>query len=65
MQLTEQAIIEFQQMYKKEYGQSLSREQAVDYGTKLIDLVKIVYGDRMQKSLDAIKQRGYDNHGHS
>lgn len=65
MQLTNEVIIEFQQMYEKEYGLSLSREQAIDCGTKLIDLVKIVYGGRLPKSLDAIKHRGYDNHGHN
>lgn len=65
MQLNEQAICEFQALYEKEYGVNINREQAIDCGTKLIDLVKIVYGHRLPKSLDAIKQRGYDNHGHN
>lgn len=65
MQLSEQAIVEFQKMYEKEYGLSLNREQAMECGTKLIDLVKVVFDDLIPKSLDAIKQRGYDNHGHS
>ena len=63
MQLTEQAIKEFQQLYQKEYGLSLSQEQAIDCGTKLIDFVRIVYGNNMPKSLDAIKRRGYDGKG--
>lgn len=65
MQLTEQAIIEFQRMYETEYGHALNREQAIGYGLKLIDFVRIVYGRRVFKSLDALKQNRYDEQGHN
>jgi len=55
MQLSEKAINEFQLIYQKEYGVIISREQAIDYGTKLIDLVKFVYGNRVPKLLDRRK----------
>lgn len=65
MQLNEQAISEFQHIYHKECGVAISREQAIEYGTRLIDIIKVVYGNHLSKSLDVIKQRGYDKHGHS
>lgn len=43
------ALEEFKIMYLKEYGIKLSNEQAYDYGTKLIGLVKLVYGSNVPK----------------
>ncbi len=63
MELSEQAIWEFQQLYQREYGQTIGRERAMEYGTKLIDLVKLAYGKGIPQSLDAIKVRRYDKHG--
>ncbi len=40
---------EFKTLYLKEYGIKLSNEQAYDYGTKLIGLVKLVYGSNIPK----------------
>lgn len=43
------ALEEFKAMYLKEYGIKLSNEQAYNYGTKLIGLVKLVYGSNVPK----------------
>lgn len=43
------AMEDFKTMYLKEYGIKLSNEQAYEYGTKLIGLVKIVYGSSVPK----------------
>lgn len=43
------ALDEFKVLYFREYGKKLSNEQAYDYGTKLIGLVKLVYGFNMPK----------------
>lgn len=49
MAMEQAALEEFKTMYLKEYGIKLSNEQAYDYGTKLIGLVKLVYGSNIPK----------------
>ncbi len=44
-----EAVDEFKMLYFKEYGIKLSNEQAYEYGTKLIGLVKLVYGSSVPK----------------
>jgi hypothetical protein len=51
MQLEADAIEEFKQIYQREYGKRLSEAEAVDYGTRLIGLVKTVYGENLPKVL--------------
>lgn len=53
--LDEEAIIEFQKLYKREYGVLLSTQEAMEYGLKLIELVKAVYGHNLPKSVDLPK----------
>lgn len=47
--LSRDAIEEFKNLYLKEYGIKLSNQKAIEYGTKLIDLVKLVYGSNLPK----------------
>lgn len=42
MQLDQQSIDEFKELYRSEYGVKLNDKQAVDYGIRLIGLVKAV-----------------------
>lgn len=44
MGLAMEAVEEFQRLYFQEYGIRLTRQQAVEYGTRLVQLVKAVYG---------------------
>lgn len=44
MMINQAALEEFKTLYLKEYGVSLSNDQAMDLGTKLIRLIKAVYG---------------------
>lgn len=59
--LNPEAIEEFKMLYLKEYGVKLSNEQAYEYGTKLIGLVKLVYGSNVPKKwvykVDKSKQK--------
>jgi len=48
--ISPEAVDEFKMLYFKEYGIKLSNEQAYDYGTKLIGLIKIVYGSNLPKN---------------
>lgn len=47
--LSAEAIDEFKNLYLKQYGIRLTYEQATELGTKLIRLVKIVYGSNLPK----------------
>lgn len=50
MALDKEAIKDFKKLYLREYGTKLTDEQAVDYGTRLIRLVKAVYGKDLPKA---------------
>lgn len=65
MKLNEEAIHEFQKLYKEEYGTQISRDKAVEYGENLIGLVKVVYGKQLLKSFDRKCPSEYDKHGHN
>ena len=43
MKISEEMIVEFQRLYKKEFGEDISRADAIEKGTKLARLVEIVY----------------------
>lgn len=47
--LSTEAVNEFKKLYFKEYGIKLTNEQAIDMGTKLIRLIKAVYGPNLPK----------------
>lgn len=50
MQLDQEAVEEFKRLYLQEYGIQLTNRQAIDYGIRLIRLVRAVYGDNLPKS---------------
>lgn len=49
MKLSSKAIKEFKYLYLKEYQMRLTTNQAIDMGTKLVRLVKTVYGASVPK----------------
>lgn len=55
--IDQEAITEFKELYLQEYGVKLSDEQALDYGTRLIGLVKAVYGKNLPKPSDIDKDK--------
>lgn len=42
VQLNDKQIIEFQNLYRKHYGKSISREEVLNEGIKLVQLVAII-----------------------
>lgn len=48
--INQEAIKEFKELYFQEYGVVLTDEQALDYGIRLVRLVKAVYGDSLPKA---------------
>lgn len=47
MQLSADALNQFKKMYKEKYEIQLSKEEALEFGIRLIKLVKAVYGNRI------------------
>lgn len=45
MTLPEEAIIEFQEIFKKVYGKEISREEASSRANNLVSLYRVVYTD--------------------
>lgn len=59
--IDKQGLEEFKELYLKEYGIQLTDEQALDYGTRLVRLVKAVYGKDLPKIvLDTDKNMSHD-----
>lgn len=42
MDLPDEHIAKFQRLYRKHFGETITREQAIEKGTRLIRLVKTV-----------------------
>ena len=43
MRLSEKAIKEFKEIYKREFGETISDEKAQELGQSLLSLFKIIY----------------------
>lgn len=43
MKLSKKAIKEFQKIYKEETGETISNQKALELGTNLINLFKVIY----------------------
>lgn len=59
--IDQEALQEFKDLYLREYGVQLTDEQALDYGTRLVGLVKAVYGKNVPKTSDIDKDK-YKEH---
>jgi hypothetical protein len=56
MYLTEEQLTQFQNLYQKHFGTTISREQAYEEGMKLVRLMQLIYkpmpdtgSERLQK----------------
>lgn len=58
MNISKEAIIEFKDLYLKEYGIQLTDSEAMEQGLRLIRFVKAVYGDSLPEKLE-IKNKVY------
>lgn len=57
MLLSEEYITKFTGLMRKHYGVELSREEAYDQATKLLNLVKVVYRPMTEEDYQATKNR--------
>lgn len=60
--LSKQAIMEYQAIYKKVYGEDISYEQAMEKGTQLLRLFQLIYQPIPKDWLKRLKEGGeYQN----
>lgn len=45
--LSKEAIDEFKSLYQKKYKTALTDEEAFEYGLRLVNFVRAVYGDNL------------------
>ena len=41
--LNNEQILKFQKLFKNRFGEDITREQALDYGLSLIELIRLTY----------------------
>ncbi len=49
--MDDKAVDEFKELFFKECGVKLTEQQAIEYGTRLVRMVKAVYGDNLPPKL--------------
>lgn len=49
MQLSTETLEQFKKMYKERYKIQLTNEEAIEFGVRLIRLVRAVYGNGLPK----------------
>lgn len=55
--LSEERVKQFQALYKKRYGKEISYQDALEQGTKLISLLKIIYKPMSKAEFDQLAKR--------
>jgi hypothetical protein len=56
MLLDDKHISAFQELYKKNFGEDISKEEAYTQGIKLIELVRVVYQPMTKEEYDLVQQ---------
>lgn len=51
MKLSKEAMDEFKQIYKKEFGEDLNNEEILDLATQLITLFQVTYRPKYQMKI--------------
>jgi len=58
--LTETQLTKFQDIYRKHFGEEISREKALEEGIKLVNLMKIIYKPITKEELRELQKRRSD-----
>ena len=53
--LTDKHISNFQEIYFQEFGEKISKEEALEQGTKLLQLVRTVYQPMTEEDYEKIE----------
>lgn len=54
--LSDEAVAEYQRIYKKHYGKEISKAEAIEQGQNLINLFKVIYKP-LPKSVEVKKEK--------
>lgn len=57
IRITDQDVIEFMALYKKQFGKDLDFQEARDQATKLVRLMQIVHRPITVEQYEAIKEK--------
>lgn len=57
MQLSDKHILQFQKLYQEEYGIALSHKEALERGSKLVDLFRIIYKPITEENYQKFKTK--------
>ena len=60
--LSDDQIIKFQALYKKHFGEEITREEAYEQGAKLIRLVRLVYKPMTENEYKQLQKRRKEDH---
>lgn len=55
--LSEEQITKYQEIYKKYYNKDISREEALEQGIKLVNLVKLIYKPMTKAEFQQVQKR--------
>lgn len=55
--LSDERIAQFQAIYKKHFGKEISREDALEQGTKLIRMMELIYKPMTQAEYNLLQKR--------
>ena len=56
MKLSDQAIEEFQVKYHEHCGQEITRQQAAEYGAKVLRLMHLIYRPMRKRDMNAVQR---------
>lgn len=54
--IAKDALVEFKELYLKEYGVKLTDQEAVELGSRLVNMIKAVYGSDLPKIDKEVKK---------
>lgn len=55
--ISEEHLMKYQAIYKKRFCKEISREDALEKGTKLINLLKIIFKPMTKEEFDQLAKR--------
>lgn len=55
--LSDERITSYQKLYKDEFGKEISREDALEQGTKLIRMMELIYKPMTEKEYELLEKR--------
>lgn len=57
MELSEEDITEFQEIYKEEFGEEISREESYNKAIRMLRLLEVVYKPSTKEEWEELRER--------